>query len=91
MGATSLDYSTAVKVDGSGNVLVGGYFLGTVDFNPGAATYSLSSGGRKNSAFAGFVLKLNPTGNFVWASHFQADSFSGSTIEDIAMTSSGDV
>jgi hypothetical protein len=54
---------TALKVDVSGNIYTTGYFDGTADFNPGAATYNLTSVGNNEI----FVAKLNSSGNFVWA------------------------
>ena len=54
----------AITVDASGVAYLTGYFRGTVDFDPGPGTASLTSvsvGG--NDAF---VLKLNAEGNFEW-------------------------
>jgi len=55
---------TTIKVDTLGNVYVAGEFLGTVDFDPGPATYSL------NGYDDGFVMKLDQAGNFLWAKQF---------------------
>lgn len=52
----------AVEVDFSGNVLITGKYYGVCDFDPGIGVSSLSSGSP-----AGFVLKLDNSGNFVWA------------------------
>ncbi len=56
---------TTIKVDTLGNVYVAGDFLGTVDFDPGPATYSL------NGYADGFVMKLDQAGNFLWAKQFK--------------------
>jgi hypothetical protein len=40
--------------------------VGTVDFDPGAGTYNLTSVGDADA----YVLKLNSGGNFVWAETF---------------------
>jgi hypothetical protein len=53
---------TSIAVDGAGNVVVAGLFNGTMDFDPGAGTATLSSTG-----WAGFVAKYGPTGNYLWA------------------------
>jgi len=45
MGGSQADAAQSVKVDGSGNIYSTGYFNGTVDFDPGAGTVNLSSGG----------------------------------------------
>jgi gliding motility-associated-like protein len=52
-----------VKCDPSGNVYSTGDFSGNCDFDPGAATYFLASGGPGD----GFISKLDASGNFVWA------------------------
>jgi hypothetical protein len=60
-----------LAADAAGNVLVAGSFSGTVDFDPGPKTKSVSSGpsccGVNEAAFA---LKLNSDGKFGWVSPF---------------------
>lgn len=48
--------------DAAGNVLITGGFSGTIDFDPGAGINNLTSD--RND---GYVLKLNTSGDFVWA------------------------
>ena len=55
----------SLTTDGSGNVYALGEFQGTVDFDPGAGTANLTAQG-----FNGFVVKLDSSGNFVWAKGF---------------------
>jgi len=50
-----------MSVDGYGNIYLSGYFNNTVDFDLGAGTYNLTP-----SISDIFVLKLDPSGNFVW-------------------------
>ncbi|MCC6698654.1 MAG: SBBP repeat-containing protein, partial [Candidatus Hydrogenedentes bacterium] len=64
VGGTLADVGNAIAVDGSGNVFVTGYFTGTVDFDPGAGTYSLTS---SSNSIDIFVLKLDSSGAFIWA------------------------
>jgi hypothetical protein len=54
-------YGIAVAANGS--VCTTGRFQGTVDFDPGPATYNLDNTGETDS----FVLELDSEGNFVWA------------------------
>jgi hypothetical protein len=62
--SSSLDEQAyGIAADNSGNVLVTGYFNGTVDFDPGVGTFTLASNGSNDI----FVLKLSSAGNFVWA------------------------
>jgi PKD repeat protein len=61
-GSTDLDQSL-VAVDAAGNAYISGYFRGTVDFDPGPGVYNLTAAGFEDT----YVLKLDATGNFVWA------------------------
>jgi hypothetical protein len=65
LGGSGEEYSGSLSVDGIGNVYITGGFKGTVDFDPSAGIFNMTSFG-----FGGqdiFVLKLNPSGNFNWA------------------------
>ncbi|MCB9336067.1 MAG: SBBP repeat-containing protein [Flavobacteriales bacterium] len=63
MGGSSNDIGYDITIDSIGNVFVTGYFQSTVDFNPGAGTFNLTSGGAGDA----FILKLDNAGNFIWA------------------------
>ena len=63
MGGTLHDYGFSITSDALGNVYVTGYFLETVDFDPGPATFNLTSNGFTDI----FILRLDASGNFVWA------------------------
>lgn len=60
----------SVAIDASGNVYSTGTFQGTVDFDPGAGTFNLTSAGAKDI----FILKLDALGNFVWAKRIGSTS-----------------
>lgn len=64
------DAAYDVGADADGNVYVSGYFQGTVDFDPGPGIANLTSVGR-----AVFVLKMDPSGGFLWAKSFAANDF----------------
>jgi hypothetical protein len=73
-GALSVSSSTIgedIKIDDSGNAYITGYFEGTVDFDPGANSYNLSSSSGNRDIF---VLKLNTSGDFMWAQSFGSES-----------------
>jgi hypothetical protein len=70
IGSTGNDVAYGIAVDGSGNVLVGGHFQGTVDFGGGSLT---GTGGLDI-----FVAKYSPTGAHVWSRGI------GSTGNDVA-------
>jgi len=63
VGGISTDYAYAIAVDGIGNVYSTGYFYLTGDFNPGSGTANLTSAGGADM----YTLKLNSSGNYVWA------------------------
>jgi gliding motility-associated-like protein len=89
VGGTESDFGEAITVDVSGNAYITGSFCSTVDFNPGAGTFYLTSG-PYNYSWNIFVLKLNSSGNFVWAGSFTglgANDFGRS----IAVDKSGNV
>ncbi|MBB5332801.1 SBBP repeat-containing protein [Chryseobacterium koreense] len=78
------DYGNSVATDASGNVYTGGYFGGTVDFDPGSGTYSLTA-----DVYDVFIQKMDSQGNFLWAK-----SFGGPNDDEgnsIALDTSGNV
>lgn len=62
MGEDVSDDGISIAVDNEGSVIVTGYFQGTVDFDPGAGSYEMTSWGVDC-----FILKLSSSGTFVWA------------------------
>jgi hypothetical protein len=67
--------SNALSVDLSGEVYISGRFFFTIDFDPGASAYNLSSNGNCDV----FICKLSSSGNFIWAR-----SFGGTNADEIA-------
>jgi hypothetical protein len=59
----------AVAIDTFGNIYTTGEFEGTVDFDPGAGTYNLTSSFKINGPYANdiFIQKIDATGKFIWA------------------------
>jgi gliding motility-associated-like protein len=62
-GSTSYENAFNLALDASGNIFVTGDFLNTVDFDPSAGVFNLTSFGDYDI----FLCKLNNNGNFVWA------------------------
>jgi hypothetical protein len=81
-GMSGSNIGRAIEADGSGNVVVSGLFNGTLDFNPGPGTATLTSVG-----WTTFVAKYSPTGENLWA--FQIGPYSNAN--DLAVDASGNV
>lgn len=65
IGGSDDENGNCILIDPQGNLVIAGTFDGTVDFDPGPATYNLSTN------LSVFILTLSPAGNFVRAAHFQ--------------------
>lgn len=76
--STAQSQSGGLALDGSGNIIVGGYHHGSVDFDPGSRTYTLSGN-------SGYIVKLNSAGSLVWA-----DQVNGGVVH-VAVDTAGNV
>ena len=63
IGGSSNEFAESIDVDAFGNVCAIGYFLGTVDFDPGLGIDNLISAG----GYDIFISKYDPSGNLIWA------------------------
>lgn len=70
MGGSGWDCGNSIVQDLSGNVFITGAFQGAADFDPSSAAYNLSASGY----WATFIVKLDGSGNFVWAKKFDASN-----------------
>ncbi len=62
-GDVNDDNARSIAIDDSSNVYVCGVFSGTIDFDPGAGSYMLTSNGGNDA----FIQKLDSNGVFIWA------------------------
>jgi hypothetical protein len=85
MGGDGDDAGIGIAVDTPGNVFTTGRFSESGDFNPGAATHTLTSSGGNDI----FVEKLDSDGNFLWADATGGTSDEGGVAIDV--DSFGDV
>ena len=60
----------AIKLAADGSIYSSGGFTGTIDFDPGAAVYSLSQ--PLNNTYDIYISKLNAIGDFIWAKQMTA-------------------
>ena len=84
-GGTGVDYISSMAVDGSGTTYSVGAYEGTVDFDPGSGTESLTSTGADDT----FVVKLDSAGELVWAKSLGGSSHDQAV--DVASDDSGNV
>lgn len=71
IGGAANDGSTSITLDNSNNPYITGYFWGTADFNPGAATYNMTPYGGDDA----YILKLTSVGDFGWAKQLGGPSW----------------
>lgn len=65
LGGSAADAARDITLDAA-NVYITGLFQATVDFDPGAGIYNLTSVGSNDI----FICKLTEAGNFVWALNY---------------------
>lgn len=63
IGGTSLDMGNAIVIDNSSNIYTTGYFGNSVDFDPSAGVYNLTSQGVQDT----YTYKSDSNGNLIWA------------------------
>lgn len=72
--------------DAQGNVFSGGAFMGTIDLDPGPGVFTVTSLGFSDA----FVVKLNPSGNLIWAKVF-GSATGNEMIESMVTDASGNL
>lgn len=85
VGGVDWEYSRDLAIDDTGNLYILGTFRDTVDFDPGPGISNLVSNGWDDT----FILKLDPSGNFLWVKQI-----GGSSIDrgrSIALDATGNV
>jgi len=63
LGGSQLDVATNVCLDNQGNVIVGGYYEGRIDVDPGSGYQYLEHVDDRDA----YIAKLNPSGDLIWA------------------------
>src|SRR5207237_544051 len=77
-GGEALDYTERdsgedIALDSSGNIYVTGSFARSIDFDTGSGTQTITSFGETDI----FLLKLNSSGEVLWASHMGGERHDG--------------
>ncbi len=64
VGGSATDYAVSVRCDAAGNpILLGDFNSSSMDFDPGPGSFTMSCNGNNEI----YLLKLDATGNFMWA------------------------
>ena len=74
-GSSSPDYGYGITTDAEGNIYTTGNFNGTIDFDPGINTDSLTANGQHDL----FLSKLDRLGNAVWSHRIGGPNFDRGT------------
>lgn len=79
--------SKSIAVDGNGNTIIAGYFdAGEFDADPGESEYILTA-----TNYEMFIVKLDPNGDFLWATSFGSTEDSFESISEIDLDANGDI
>lgn len=79
LGSGTINRGRDCATDAMGNIYTTGYFRGTVDMDPSAGVFNLTS---YSTSLAGdaFIQKLDANGNFVWALSIESDASSSGLV-----------
>jgi gliding motility-associated-like protein len=84
-GGTGDSKCSGMEVDKQNNIIMCGYFRGTVDFDPTAGVHNVSAVGDADI----YVAKIDPNGNLLWVSTMGGDGLD--QVNDLALDKSGNV
>lgn len=87
MGGSQSDLANSITIDQQGNVYITGSFMGMADFDPGNATFNLTSFTSFSQDI--FVAKYDQSGVFQWAISFGGDGYYDSLGNTYDAVSSG--
>ncbi len=88
-GNVGADEIRDITTDAQGNIYITGSFTDSVDFDPGAGTFYLTTpAGNKPDAF---IQKLDANGNFLWAKSFRGTYNDEESGHKIALDDTGNV
>lgn len=86
IGGSGQSIPAQVKTDKQNNIYITGIFQGTVDFDPTAGVYNLTSNG---GSFDTYVAKYNATGGLIWAVAIGGSGLD--QVNDLALDRNGNV
>ena len=74
IGGDGDEYFTCLSFDAGGNIIAGGFFLGTTDLDPGPNQALFTFTGQAVDGFDMFAAKYSSTGDYIWGKQFPGDS-----------------
>jgi len=80
IGNNSYNVLGSSVVDGQSNLLICGAFSGTLDLDPGTATFDVTATGNRQDVF---LLKLDVAGDFVWGANVKSGGGAWRTTLDV--------
>ena len=84
---TDDDKTEDITTDNNGDFIISGAFRNTVDFDPSASSYNLTSPGTgKNDAF---IAKYTPNGTFIWAFQLGSTGFTSGDVGNALQCDAG--
>lgn len=86
IGDAGNEVGYSLVLDDAGNITLAGVFAGTVDMDPGAGTTELTAVGYSEM----FLVKLDPTGDLIWARQFSTTTPGGGQEEAVEHTIDSD-
>ena len=86
MGGDNKDEGISIGLDPANNIYIGGNFRKDVDFDPGVGSTILSTNASNSDVF---VVKLDASGNFVWAKRMGCISSENDETFNINVTANG--
>lgn len=88
IGGNTADYGESITTDLAGNIYLSGRFSGTADFDPSVNSFTIST---LPTSTDGFVMKLDGSGNFIWAKQFAGQSSSTSSCNEVRIDGAGNI
>jgi len=82
----------SIGLTASDEIILCGFFSGTIDVDPGTGTYNLTVLSSNSNTYGTFMLKLNNAGDFLWAKSWSGDksifgfSLKVNTSDEVYMT-----
>lgn len=86
LGAGYAERASSLFIDPAGDILLGGTFGQSVDFDPGSGSTALNAGNSED----GFIAKYSPSGNLIWVINM-ASNPGGSGVEKLITDPAGTI